>query len=217
MDDIIKKIQKLLALSKSSNQAEAELAAIKANELLLKYKLSLSDIEETEESLAVVSYGDVFIKMHRWKLVILQAISSTNGCGVSIETSGQRKRFKIVGEETNVKITKMTVDYLLKAIERISKGDIPKMAKSKYRDDFKFGMARGISSRLYNSVTEVDPSARALVIKSCKKVQDYFKGMALFDEPFKKENETAFQKGLISSKKIQLNKQCDAHSKERLA
>ncbi|MFR2890971.1 MAG: DUF2786 domain-containing protein, partial [Clostridium butyricum] len=45
MEDIILKIQKLLALSKSSNENEAQNAMLKAQQLLIKHKLSLKDVE----------------------------------------------------------------------------------------------------------------------------------------------------------------------------
>lgn len=41
VEDIILKIQKLLALSKSSNENEAQNAMLKAQQLLIKYKLSI--------------------------------------------------------------------------------------------------------------------------------------------------------------------------------
>ena len=44
-ENIILKIKKLLALSKSSNQNEAQNAMLKAQKLLIKYKLSLQEIE----------------------------------------------------------------------------------------------------------------------------------------------------------------------------
>lgn len=48
LSKIIEKIRKLLALSKSSNQAEAAAALNKANELLLQYNLSMDQIKTTD-------------------------------------------------------------------------------------------------------------------------------------------------------------------------
>jgi hypothetical protein len=46
--DIIEKIQKLLALATSDNENEAQMAAKRAQELLLKYNLKLTDVELEE-------------------------------------------------------------------------------------------------------------------------------------------------------------------------
>lgn len=47
MDEkLVKKIQKLLALSESSNEHEAQSAMLKAQELLIKHKLSLKEVKE---------------------------------------------------------------------------------------------------------------------------------------------------------------------------
>ena len=44
--NVIEKIQKLLSLCQSSNENEAKTAMLKAQELLLKHKLSMKDIDE---------------------------------------------------------------------------------------------------------------------------------------------------------------------------
>jgi hypothetical protein len=44
-EDIIEKIRKLLALSKSDNVHEAELALLRANELMLRHQLSITEVD----------------------------------------------------------------------------------------------------------------------------------------------------------------------------
>lgn len=44
-EKIVLKIKKLLALSKSENQHESQNAMLKVQEMLMKHKLSLKDVE----------------------------------------------------------------------------------------------------------------------------------------------------------------------------
>ena len=43
---VVEKIKKLLALSESSNEHEAKVSLLKAQELLAKHKLSLKEVKE---------------------------------------------------------------------------------------------------------------------------------------------------------------------------
>lgn len=43
---IVERIKKLLALSESSNEHEAQLAMLKAQELLVKHKLTIKEVKE---------------------------------------------------------------------------------------------------------------------------------------------------------------------------
>lgn len=45
MEQVVEKIQKLLALANSDNENEAKLASKKAHELMIKYNLSASEVE----------------------------------------------------------------------------------------------------------------------------------------------------------------------------
>lgn len=47
--EVIIKIKKLLALSKSTNKNEAQNAMLKAQQLLIKHKISLQEVESYEE------------------------------------------------------------------------------------------------------------------------------------------------------------------------
>lgn len=49
-EKIIEKIRKLLSLSENnSNSSEAELAMLKAQELLLQYKIEMNEIKDTKK------------------------------------------------------------------------------------------------------------------------------------------------------------------------
>ena len=56
-NQVVEKIQKLLALANSSNEHEAKLAAQKATELLTKHNLSLQDIAVSERDYCAVHFA----------------------------------------------------------------------------------------------------------------------------------------------------------------
>lgn len=70
--EVIEKVKKLLALSKSSNEHEASTAMLQVQKLLVKYKLSMREIEEFEgkQTVNVVEdLSDISTSTGRWKVV----------------------------------------------------------------------------------------------------------------------------------------------------
>jgi hypothetical protein len=71
-ENIVEKIQKILNLAKNnSSQQESEVAMMKAQELLLKYDLTMGDIFEVEEKIAEENIG----RISKDKLLIASALS----------------------------------------------------------------------------------------------------------------------------------------------
>lgn len=82
VEDIILKIQKLLALSKSSNENEAQNAMLKAQQLLIKHKLSLKDVElYSSENIKVDSFNtEQRFRGQSWKSNLAQVIADNFSC-----------------------------------------------------------------------------------------------------------------------------------------
>lgn len=76
---IISKIQKLMALSESPNEAEATAAAEKAQKLMLENGLAAADIADNDVSKVDVSKADTLIKSGNWRLWLAAAIAETSG------------------------------------------------------------------------------------------------------------------------------------------
>lgn len=79
---IIEKIQKLLSLSESSNEHEAEVAMLKAQEFLAKYKLSIKEVKEYKgyNSKIQEKATDITFTKAKWKAQLAGAISDNFGC-----------------------------------------------------------------------------------------------------------------------------------------
>ncbi|HNX60077.1 MAG TPA: DUF2786 domain-containing protein, partial [Spirochaetota bacterium] len=104
-DHVINRIQKLLALGKSPNKAEAESAILKAHELLRNYNLRIEDISE-ESSKRIVDrhpFGKIQTRPKQWRMIIAQEISAFNYCKLLIEKSGNEVLFTIIGYEHNAR------------------------------------------------------------------------------------------------------------------
>jgi len=143
-ENIIRKIQKLLALSKSSNEAEASLAASRAQELLAQHNLDYAMIQD-----AVVAGGTnqpapekrdkVRMKrsaMYKWQRELWEAIAEANFCWWSLITCSEPSQYRkdkytgepimkhvrrhlILGRESNVIAVQMLGEYLCDTIERL--------------------------------------------------------------------------------------------------
>jgi len=86
-DSILQKIKKLLALAGNNpNEAEASLAAQKAQELMTKYNVEASQVSLNLSESTSDAYGradvDRSLKLVVWKAQLLQAIARATFCSV---------------------------------------------------------------------------------------------------------------------------------------
>jgi len=212
---IVDKIKKLLALSKSSNQAEAEAALNKANELLVRHNLEREDVEENFrpkiERHVYLSGRDA----KSCRMLLLSALCRLNFSAllvVKTPTSGFY-RFEIIGERHNAISTAHMADYLFKAVERISREHVPKQARKQYREDFRLGMVTNICRRIEVMAerNQTDAKARALVLVEQRGIEEFLSipGISSFKlrGPSKMN---AYQNGYGAGGKVSLNNQVTA-------
>lgn len=138
-EGIIRKIQRLLALGQSPNEAEANLAMAKAQELLAKHNLEMAMVTD-----AVVAGGTTQAApekrekarisrsaQYQWQRNLWKAIAEANFCWHSIvevydgkRGEGKRskvpvKRHMIIGRESNVIAVRLMGEYLEDTMERL--------------------------------------------------------------------------------------------------
>lgn len=120
---ILSKIQKLLALSKSTNPNEAAIAYAKAYQLLAKHQLSLADVEVSFTTETVPGFqGKRFIT---WKKDLVSFLAKLNNCycflsygtGPNKETITQ---FKLAGHPTDIEVTNYLYQSISNQIEVMS-------------------------------------------------------------------------------------------------
>ncbi len=219
-DNIISRIKKLIALSKSDNCEEASSAAQKASDLLLKYNISRKDVEKKDFHV-VEDFIEEKLKVRIWKTILLGAISSLNLCNIVINTDYREKKtnLNIVGKEQNVIVTKELYKYLVDTIDRISKSK-SNMYNSK--DSFKKGMSVRISERLSlikkerfkSSVETYSNIDRALIVAEYKNasiannnfIDDNYGNIGIKKTRIK-AYESSFNNGLKAGNEINLNSQ----------
>lgn len=171
MKDIILKIQKLLALSKSSNENESQNAMMMAQRLLVKYKLSLKDIEQYKNETIKVNENRTGIKFRgsNWKSNLSQIIADNFGCYLFYRT-GRTHEICFYGKEEDVIICSIMLEYAIKCIN--SNGDklIRKLKQDRRRkyfdgikNDYALGFVRGLNERFQEQIQSNKEWALVLV------------------------------------------------------
>lgn len=173
MENVIDKLRKLMAMQESAkkigNLAEAEAFAAKAQELLTKYKLEMTDVEYAEQEAAEPIMGEFFSarellnlsvkKRHdNWIGILINAIAEANFCKVI--RSVNSNAFRLVGRATDRTTTKNLFEYLSRACiemapqqaeEHFGPSPVPGMRHPRERSfisSFKLGFAGAIYDRL---------------------------------------------------------------------
>lgn len=150
---IIEKIQKLLALSESSNEHEAQLSMLKAQELLVKHKLSLREVKDfkifnsaIKEKISTVSF-----KKAQWKAELAEVIADNFGCYTYFKT---RHTHTIVffGREEDVIICNIILEYAVDSINSTVKKLRYQYQQLRYstkglESDYAMGFIKGLKSR----------------------------------------------------------------------
>ncbi len=78
-DNLINKVKKLLALTESPNEAEATLAAEKAQELMLRYGIQLAQVAAAEGDRVGVNREMVNGKVDPWRRYLAAAVAKSMG------------------------------------------------------------------------------------------------------------------------------------------
>ena len=119
---IIDKIRKLLALSKSNNVHEAELSMLKAQELLVKYKLSLKEVKEIKiiNSAIKENISKITFTKAKWKAELAQLIADNFGCYLYLKTK-RTNTITFLGREEDVEVCNIVFEYAIDCIYSVVK------------------------------------------------------------------------------------------------
>lgn len=162
--EIILKIQKLLALSKSSNKNEAQNAMLKAQKLLIKYKLSLQEVERySKENIKIEAFKtEQKFRGKSWKGNLAQVIADNLGCFIYYNTGNYKvHRVCFYGKEEDVIIANIMFEYAVKWINLEGNKLIKKMKQDKRRkyfdgikNDYALGFIFGLEERFRSQIKE---------------------------------------------------------------
>jgi len=159
MDEIIIKIKKLLALSKSSNEYEAQNAITKAQMLMVKHKLSMKEIDNCNDNQIVIKNNKTGIKVKQhWKMQLALTIGDNFACYVYVRGT-HSKEICFYGKEEDTIICNIMLEYALKCID--SNGDkiVKEMKKDRRRkhfkgikEDYALGFITGLKERFKQQI-----------------------------------------------------------------
>ena len=111
-----------MALSKSNNEHEAELSMLKAQELLVKYKLSLKEVKEFKiiNSAIKENISKITFTKAKWKAELAQLIADNFGCYLYFRTR-RTNTITFLGREEDVEVCNIVLEYAIDCIYSVVK------------------------------------------------------------------------------------------------
>jgi hypothetical protein len=157
MSTIIEKINQLRALSRSSNINEATAAALAADKLIAKYRISEAELQLSNNltDFPVKCDPDTLYESGRvipWKRDLAASLANHYGCfifnDVTHSNSGRKiSRYRLVGIETDIAIVRYMFAWLVTEIERLSRSHCVSKG-SVYANSYCQGVVFGIKTQL---------------------------------------------------------------------
>lgn len=148
-DSIVEKIRKLQALSGSSNEHEAALAAAKMQELLFKHNISIGSLADPSE---FIKHKQEFGGGKNWAKELYVILCQTNFCRPVIEYNN--KAVYAIGRRENVEVVNSMFDWLQLRINYLATAGYSLLgyntgehAKT-WKNGFRLGAVSVISKRL---------------------------------------------------------------------
>ena len=172
---IIERIQKLLALAaQKDSQEEAQLAAMRAQELLQKYDLSLSEVEIRREGFSLCGEQRITLKKRNIATWI-KFLYSTVAEGFGVECYRGLRQFDTVliyiGVEPDVSITKQVFEYLYNFIVTYDLSGKSAKQKNQWRMGFIYAVNTRLAEQKNNKI--YDAHSYGLMIAKEQIIEDY--------------------------------------------
>ena len=220
LKEVIKRIQGLQALSKSSNPAEAAVAASIASKLIDKYRISEMqlDVDTSQDPLAEDSdYVYQTGRLIPWKSSLISILAIHYGVSmmndITKATGRKVSRYKMFGRKSDMQIVRYMFGWLLYECTRLA--DIEAKGKGhvyvfSYCDGFVNGVnlklqeARAEIKREYEASALVKLDSRATESKNfMHQMQPFLRSAKAFSQS--KVDMGAFARGQAQGKSIQIN------------
>lgn len=192
-DKVKEKLGKVLALLEGAQtEGEANAAALKLQELLAKYNLSMSEIAGDEGGDEVEERKiDCGTSNQLWKLELAQVIAHNFRCEMFMNRCGRRKSAVLVGEAQDVEIAVEVVNAAVKAAMRLFRkwsakakadyelayGFAPDTSKAVFRNGYYFGFVEGMRKAYEEQLA--NDGELAIVLQTPAVVKAYMDGLGL--------------------------------------
>lgn len=168
---IIDRVQKLLALSKSSNANEAAAAAAAANKLIDSHRLSSADLEGTIEVVEPIEEDAGYIyetgRITPWKNQLVHVLTKHYGLACwndnNYSSGRQVSRLRLVGRKSDITIAKYMFAWLQTECQRLSDKEAKGQGRI-YVSSYCMGFVMGVASQLKISRSEAKETASSAAI-----------------------------------------------------
>lgn len=209
LNEVMAKIEKIRTLASRGGTAhEAEVAAAKMAELLLRHNLSMADIDAyADQTNRAVADQYVNTTSASWRIYLLSVIARAhNGANVSMVGTG---RCRVFAHSHNLVVILSTYEWLVKLIERsaddawkeyVNSGRWSRSArtwKNDYRNGFVTGIGRGYTA-MRDAVKATSDNWGLVVVQeeevrdairdalgTTQKRRNYLRGSAAHDRGFR--------------------------------
>ena len=175
LDDIMTRIAKIRTLAtRGGTRHEAEVASAKMAELLLRYNLSMADIDTHAQETKRSVVSDAFdFRTSRWQQTLLFVVAEAHLCRALRYTKFEPRRYHVrvmvVGHDHNLIVVRETWAWLQTEIDRLGKAAVNRaindgdwMAEEN-RASWLTAFRRGAVDGIYDSYAAMKRSLRAEV------------------------------------------------------
>lgn len=151
--NIVERIRRVLALTNSSNEHEAAVAAVMAERLLHKYNLDIAQVIKADTEGLDITVGEKRYDLpwapSKWKYHLAFAIADVNFCKIVYWNSKYLHAAKFIGREHNVEASVEILDWIIRQILKLADDDkIINKRSWKYRQSYVFGCFITVRNRL---------------------------------------------------------------------
>lgn len=158
-ESILRKIRKLLALSKGgTTEEEAAQAARRAHELLAEHNLAMSEVEQAvDEGDRILDRETVDGARDIWPAIVWNATAQLHFCRYfygEVRDGGRLigLRHAVAGRRHNVEVAKLTALYLVDAVQRLAteaSRAVPGDERRSFRDSFRRACGLRLAQRVH--------------------------------------------------------------------
>lgn len=214
---IVEKIQKLLALATSPNEHEAQLAATKANELLIKHNLSVDQVasitNEDHYTNNEVYTNKVMAFEVRWVMMVIRKHFFVDPVYKTSHRYGTKKtaaQVWFVGKKTNVQVASYIFNFLVQKYRQLWKqyqleSGAPNESKASYYQ----GLTNGLDSQLEKTKKKVEQETALVVVRDPnldKQVQRFHDKTKNASGPNGGNDYDAYMDGRIEGRNIKISR-----------
>ena len=179
---IIERVRKLLALSNSSNEHEAALAAAHAQRLLAEHNLAMSELELQEEGAGEAELV-VAKTVAKWLSSLFATVANAFDCFPIVTTTQENSRLRFIGVGEDPGVAACTLQFLIKELRRLASGYLCSLElrddklhptdRQRIRTSYLLGGVHGIRQALQAQKAQTPTTSKALVPIKDALIQQY--------------------------------------------